>query len=95
MDEQQLLAALAQADRNYEDAKYKMAQAKRLWIDAESMVLETKLAYERLQERLRVYRKTTPGSFLESREADIEGYRERNPEVVEFARQRDETQKEE
>lgn len=91
MNEQEILAAIAKADKDFAAAKEKLSRAKRVWLDAETIVIETKLARDRLRERLRVYRNITPTHILDLRELDIEGFRERNPGMVEFARQRDET----
>lgn len=89
MTEQELLDALSKADRAYAEAKGKLAKAKRAWVDAETVVIETKLARDRLREELRVYRNTTPNYAPNARELEIEGFRERNPGMVEYARQRD------
>lgn len=90
MTEQELLDALAQADNVYEEAKAKMAKVKRAWLDAETVVIEAKLERERIREELRVFRgASTTVIRPNSRTQEIEEFRERNPEVVEFARERD------
>lgn len=90
MTEQELLDALAQADVAYEEAKAKMAKAKRAWVDTETEVIEAKLARDRIREQLGVFRRVSTTVIRpNSRTQEIEDFRERNPEIVEFARERD------
>ncbi len=49
MTEQEILDALAEADIAYEQAKEKMAKAKRAWVDTETAVIEAKLARDRIR----------------------------------------------
>ncbi len=96
MTEQEILDALAEADIAYEQAKEKMAKAKRAWVDTETAVIEAKLARDRIREELRVFRKvSTTAQRPNSRTQEIEAFRERNPELVEFARQRDKIKEDE
>lgn len=88
--EQEFRGAIKAAELDHEAAKKKMAQAKKAWVNAESAVIAARVALDNLREEFRVWRKTTPNYQPSSREEEIEGFRERNPEVIEFARQRDE-----
>ena len=88
--EAELLETLRQQERAYMEAQKKLAQAKKVWTEAETRVVETKLTVDRTREELRVLRNTTPNYTPTLRELEIEGFRERNPETVEYARERDE-----
>ena len=89
MDEQELVSALTQAEREYKLAKDKLAQAKKVWTAAETVVIESKLVRDRAQDALRAYRAITPDHILDEQEREIVEYRERCPEMVQFAKERD------
>jgi hypothetical protein len=63
MTEQELLDKLAEAELDWLDAKRRLTAAKKLWTDAETKCIDTKLHKERLEESLRVLRakKVIPG----------------------------------
>ena len=91
MNRAELLTALAEAEKDYADAKKVVAQCKKQCIDAETKLIEAKLNKEKLEEALRIDKNTVPSLTPEmsAREKEIEQFRQNNPEVVEFARQRD------
>ena len=63
MTEQELLDKLAEAELDWNDAKRRLTAAKKLWTEAETKCINTKLHKERLEESLRVLRarKVIPG----------------------------------
>lgn len=87
--EQELMNGLAEAEKELHDAKRALAEAKKRWTDAETNVISAKLKKDRIKEELRVYRKTTPKYEPDQRDLDIERFREENPELCEWARERD------
>jgi hypothetical protein len=93
--EQDLIDSVNETERAHEDAKVNLAKAKRAWLDAETFVIETRVNKDRAREALRVYRNTTPNVPLTLRETEIEGFRERNPGIVEWARERDQIEEDE
>jgi hypothetical protein len=56
MTEQELLDQLAEAELNWNEAKRKLAVAKKLWTHAETLCIDSKLQKERVEEALRVFR---------------------------------------
>ena len=89
MTEQELINKLAEADREVTDAKKALAEAKKRWTDAETNLISAKINRDRIKEDLRVYRRTTVRYDPDARDLEIERFRKDNPEVVEWARQRD------
>lgn len=89
MTEQELIKKLAEADREVVDAKKALAEAKKRWTDAETDLITAKITRERIKEELRVYRNVTVRYDPDGRDLEIERFRKDNPELVEWARQRD------
>jgi hypothetical protein len=89
MTEQELIDKLAEAEREILATKKALAEAKKRWTDIETTLISAKINRDRIKEALRVYRKTTPGYEPDARELEIERFRKDNPELVEWARQRD------
>ncbi len=87
--DKELVDKLAEAEKELNDAKRALAEAKKRWTDAETNVISAKLNRDRIKEELRVYRKTTPKYEPDQRDADIERFRKENPELCEWARERD------
>jgi hypothetical protein len=89
MNEQDLLGQIAEAGQTYQDAKKKLAEAKKKWVKIESLVIETKITLERLQEQLVEYRNTTPTYLPDAREREIQGFRDRLPHLLEKIKDED------
>jgi hypothetical protein len=90
MDDRNILDEIAEAEQAYQDAKKKLSDAKKVWTQAETAVIETKINLDRFKEKLRVYRSVTPNYVVvEAREREIEEFRLRHPKLVEEARERD------
>ncbi len=88
--EQELLDKLREAEKGYAESKRKLSETKKRWTDAETELVNSKLHMERVKEELRVHRNTTVRHEPSRRDQEIEEFRQNNPEVVEFARLRDE-----
>ncbi len=85
--EQELLEKVSDSEREYKEACDRLTEAKKRWTDAETQVIEAKLARDRSKEELRVYRATTPTEQLMNfelspEEADIERFRKLLPELM-------------
>lgn len=89
MTEQELINKLVEADKEIANAKRALSEAKKRWTDAETNLISAKINRDRVKEELRVYRRTTPRYEPDQRDLDIERFRKDNPELVEWARQRD------
>jgi hypothetical protein len=89
MNEKELVNKLAEAEREVVDAKKALAEAKRRWTDAETDLISAKIQRDRAKEELRVYRNVTPKYDPDNRDLEIERFRRDNPELVEWARERD------
>lgn len=87
--EKELVDKLAEAEKEMAEAKKALAEAKRRWTDAETDLISAKINRDRIKEDLRVYRKVTVRYDPDSRDLEIERFRKDNPELVEWARQRD------
>ncbi len=90
MTEAELLKQLDDINYDWNEAKRKLAYAKKQLIEIESNMIEISLRRDKAQEALRMFKLTTPIQPLTIRELDIEKFRENNAEVCEFARERDE-----
>ena len=90
MTEQELIDKLADADREVVDAKKALAEAKKRWTDAETDLISAKISRDRIKEQLRVHRNVTVKYDPDQRDLELERFRKDNPELVEWARQRDE-----
>jgi hypothetical protein len=93
--EQELIDKLAEADKDWLDAKRKLADAKKRWTEAETQLVDASIHKDRVKEELRVHRATTPRHELTHRDLEIERFRLDNPEIVEFAKERDKPKEEE
>lgn len=90
MNEQNILEEIATAEQAYQDAKKKLADAKKIWTAAETTVIETKISLDRFKEKLRQYRSITPNYVVvEAREREIEEFRHNHPDLVQEALERD------
>jgi hypothetical protein len=95
MTEQEIIEKLALADKEVQDAKKALADARRRWTDAETNLISAKLHWERTKEELRVHRNTVPRSDPSRRDQEVEQFRKDNPEIVQWARERDKLDDEE
>jgi hypothetical protein len=82
MNEQDILQQIAETEVLYAEAQVKMREAKKVWIEAESLVIEHKINLENLREQLRMHEMTTPNYKPTLREQDIEAFRLRMPELL-------------
>lgn len=82
MKEDELLKLIAAADVELHNANLAVSAAKRKVTDAETLYLESKLAKERLIEKLRVHRMQTVDVELTHREHDIARFKEALPELL-------------
>ncbi len=90
MSDQELLQQLDDADYEYQEAKRKLARLKKECMDAETVLINCKIHKEKVVEALRVHMNTTPRLEKSLQDLEIERFRETHPELVEWARQRDE-----
>ena len=88
-DENELLSKLAEAETSLYEARNALAEAKRKWTTAETEVISAKLNRDRVKEELRVHRNTTPKYDPDARDLDIIRFREDNPELMRWVRERD------
>lgn len=91
MDKEKIQEQLAEADREIKEAKSLLAQKRKEWTEAETALIHAKLKKERLTEALRINRATVPSSNpeLSLRDQDIQAFREKYPELCEWAKDRD------
>lgn len=89
--EQEILERLAVAQREYEHAQKSLARAKKVLIAAETETINHKLHLDRIKEELRVHRATIPSTHpeIELRDIEIDKFRQDHPEIVAFAKERD------
>ena len=89
--EKEILVRLAEAEKEYEHSKKSLAKAKKLLVAAETETINHKLHLDRIKEELRVHRATIPSTHPEItlREQEIIRFREDHPELVDFAKERD------
>lgn len=80
--EQELLEKVSDSEREYKEACDRLTEAKKRWTDAETQVIEAKLARDRSKEELRVHRATTVKYEMTPEEEDIERFRKRLPELM-------------
>ncbi len=88
-DEQELLGNLAEAEKTLQEARNALAEAKKRWTAAETNVITAKINRDRIKEELRVHRNTTPKYEPDARDLDIIRFRQDNPEIMEWVRERD------
>jgi hypothetical protein len=93
--EEKILLTLQELETQEDLLNKKLSKMRKSVLDTESDLIEVKIKISRLREELRVYRKITPNYTPSSRELEIKGFRERNPELVEFVRVRDEIKEDE
>lgn len=89
MTEEELLQQLKEAEDELHHAKRKVREVKSQLLDAETNLINAKLHRDRVKEALRVHLATTPKYEPTKRDEDIEQFREKHPELVAWARQRD------
>lgn len=89
MNQDYIINEIAHAQQTYDLAKSKLAEAKRAWVEIETAVINAKIALDRSKEKLRVYKITTISVVVEQREQEIAAFRERHPELVKQALERD------
>ena len=87
--EQELMAKLADAELEYKEAQRQMDKVKKLYTEAETQLINTKLTLERVQESIRVYHATHYVKENGFREKEIRAFQETNPEDCAFAEDRD------
>lgn len=87
--EEILLKQLEEIEYDLNEAKRKLAVAKKLCMHAETQVIDFKLVKDNLLESLRVFKNTNPIQPLTLRELEIERFRKDNPEVCAKIRERD------
>lgn len=89
MNEQEVIAQLEEAEREWNQAKRSFAEKKRQLVEAETNVVNCKIAYDRAKEVWRIHKATTPKYEANKRDESIEQFRKDHSDVVEFAKQRD------
>lgn len=89
MTEEELMLQLSEAKRDHTEAQYLLATAKKLWTEAETKMINSKLHMERVQEAIRVYHNTTYKKEHGAREKEIKAFREKFPDLCAMAKQRD------
>jgi hypothetical protein len=87
--EKELLSKLAEAEKELLDARRSLDEARKRWTDAETNVISAKLNKERIKEEIRVHRNTTPTNEPTSEELELERFRQDNPELMQWIRERD------
>lgn len=87
--EQELIKKLAEAEKEVLDSTRALSEARRRWTDAETDVIGAKLNRDRAKEELRVHRATTPKHEPNHDDLEIERFRQANPELCAWARERD------
>jgi hypothetical protein len=94
MTEQEILTKLVEAERELQDARNSLADARRRWTAAETDVISAKIHRDRVKEELRVHLVTTPKYEPDYRDLDLERFRTDHPELMEWIRERDEKKEE-
>lgn len=89
MTEKEILAKLAEAEKELHDCRRVLADAKRRTLDAESDVISAKLHWDRVKEELRVHRNTVPRNDPTPQDNEIQAFRDKYPELCAEARERD------
>lgn len=90
MTDEELLKQLDDAEFEYQEAKKNLARLNKEYINAETVLINCKLHKERVVETLRVHMATTPRHEKSLQDLEVDRFRETHPEIVEWARQRDE-----
>ena len=83
------MSKLSEAEKDYVEARRKMAVAKKLYTHAETQMINTKLHMERVQEAIRVYHNITYKKEHGAREKEIKAFQEKFPDLCAMAAQRD------
>ena len=89
MTEQELLDQLETIEYSYLSAKRKLIEIQKQYADIETLLIELKINKEKLTEELRVFRKTNASQPLSLRDLEIEKFRKNNPELCQWASERD------
>ena len=87
--EQNLQEGLKKAEDDYKEAKRQMTWLKKQLDNAETKLIESKLAMERVQESIRVFNNTTPKPDTTERTAEIKQFRQDNAELCAITTERD------
>jgi hypothetical protein len=80
---------LEDATSEFQSAKKDLAAAKKRWTEAETKLINAKLQKERAEEALLEHLNTTPRYDPSLQDLEIETFREKHPELVAMAKQRD------
>jgi hypothetical protein len=87
--EEELMTQLSEAERDYAEGKRLLSAAKKMWTEAETKMINSKLHMERVQEAIRVYHNTTYKKDHGAREKEIKAFQEKFPDLCAMAKQRD------
>lgn len=87
--EKDILLRLDEAEKEMQSAQRGLAEAKKRWTEAETKLINIKINRDRIKEELRVHRATTPKYEPSKRDEDIEAFKIKHPELVEWAKERD------
>jgi len=89
MTEQEILDQIEEVEHDRKNAKRKLASAKKLLMDMETKIIELNLQKAKLMEDLRVFKLTSIIQPKTPYELEIERFRQNNPEICAFAKDRD------
>lgn len=90
MIKQDLENLISELELDKRIAKRRLAETRRAVTEAETKLIDISIAYDRAKEELRVFIATSPIREKTLHDLEIDKFREDNPEIVEFARKRDE-----
>jgi hypothetical protein len=93
MTEEDILLQLSEAEEDYQRASRLHVKAKKAVVDAETIVIEAKLRFEKFVEALRIFRNSHVQPEVILRDQEIEKFRQDHPELVELAKERDRNRK--
>jgi hypothetical protein len=89
MTEEELILQLQEAEKEWHQAKRSFAEMKKKLTDAETKVVDSKIALDRAKEAWRIHKATTPKYETNRRDEDIEQFRKDHPDIVAEALERD------
>ena len=92
--EKELLSKLADAEKELLDARRALTEARKRWTDAETDLISAKINSDRIKEELRVHRNTSPTYEPTPEDIDLKRFRQANPELMEWVRERDDKKEE-
>jgi len=84
MTEAELLAAIAEIDRQKKDLRKKISELRAETLDKESELITIKLTGEKLAEELELLRFNDPKANADLRDEEIERFRRMHPELCDF-----------